>query len=208
MKKWFQKQLGRQLSEPQGFCGLIVAKLMNIGNKLMYTYAYESAAFKTNDSVLEIGFGNGAFIKDIAQKITPGAYTGVDISDTMLKEAQRRNSSLINLGKVDLKKANAEQLPFPKNSFNKVFTVNTIYFWENPSQVMEEVKRVLLPGGSLVVALATKEVMQGSEHVKERFKLYELQDVEHLFKAAGFTAISSTYRKLKVEDALCVKGHI
>lgn len=206
MKKWFNTQLGRQLSKPTGFWGLILGRLMNKNNYPMYLDAYLMLALEKGDHVLEIGFGNGAFIKEIVDIIEPGTFSGIDISETMLKTAKRRNKSLIEAGKVELIKAPAGQNPFADQSFDKVFTINTIYFWKDPKQVMQEIKRVLKPGGVFVVALGTKEAMEKNGYFKERFTLYEKADVEKLFIDAGFTDLKITYSTLKIEDVLCIKG--
>jgi len=206
MRDWFNKQLGRQLSKPTGFWGLILGKLMNKNNYPMYQAAYHLLEFQQGDDALEIGFGNGAFIKEVVEMIGPGKYSGIDISDTMIKAAKSRNRSLINHRKVELLKADAGQIPFANQSFDKVFTVNTIYFWELPDQVMQEIKRVLKPGGVFVVALGTKKAMEKNGYFEEKFTLYTKEDVEKLFMANGFTALKTSYNNLKIEDALCVKG--
>jgi ubiquinone/menaquinone biosynthesis C-methylase UbiE len=130
MRKWFNIQLGRQLSHPKGFWGLILGRLMNKNNYPMYQDAYRLLDFNKGDEVLEIGFGNGAFIKEIYDLIKPGKYAGIDISETMIKAAQNRNKTLIKAEVVNLTKANAGAIPFKSHTFNKVFTINTIYFWE------------------------------------------------------------------------------
>ncbi|RLD24574.1 MAG: SAM-dependent methyltransferase [Bacteroidetes bacterium] len=206
MKNWFNVQLGRQLSNPKGFSGLILGKLMNKNNYPMYLDAYHLLEFEKGDEVLEIGFGNGAFIKEIVDLTEPGKYSGIDISDTMIRTAKKRNRSLINNGKVKLVKAHARLLPFEDESFDKVFTINTIYFWEHPNQVMQEIKRVLKPGGVFVVALGTKEAMEKNGYFEERFMLYTKEDVEKLFIDGGFTDLKITYGKLKIEDVLCIRG--
>ena len=206
MQKWFNKHLGRQLSHPKGFWGLILGRLMNNNNYPMYTASYKLLKFKKGDNVLEIGFGNGAFIKEISNEINPGKYFGIDISDTMIKAAQSRNRSLVKSGLVKLIKAGSNKIPFEEGTFDKIFTVNTIYFWKNPEHVMQEVKRLLTPGGILVVALGTKEAMEKNGYFEERFTLYEKQDVLKLFEIAGFSAIESSYNLLKFEDVLRVKG--
>lgn len=208
MKKWFNIQLGRQLSEPTGFWGLVLGRLMNKNNYPMYLDAYRLLEFEKGDRVLEIGFGNGAFINEVVELTEYGNYTGIDISDTMLKTAKKRNRSLINTGRIKLVKAHAGQLPFADQSFEKVFTVNTIYFWENPKQVMKEIKRVLNPGGVFVLALGTKEAMEKNGYYKERFTLYEKADVEKLYIEAGFTDLKTTYSTLKLEDVLCIRGSL
>ena len=206
MKKWLNIQLGRQLSNPTGFFGLVLGKLMNINNKPMYNDAYQLLMFSPGDKVLEIGFGNGAFIQEIIEKINPGNYSGIDISDSMIKAAKRRNRSLFLKGQIDLQKANAGSIPFGNGWFNKVFTINTIYFWGSPKHVMNEIKRVLKPGGIFVVALNTAEAMQNSLYVKKKFTLYKKQEVLDLFSEFGFINIETSYQKLKIEDVFCVKG--
>lgn len=206
MKERFQQQLGRQLSNPQGFWGIVIGRLMNVFNKQMYNSAHELLELERNDNLLEIGFGNGQFIKDMCRRIDPGHYSGIDISDTMIKYAKRKNKSLVRSGKVSLIKSNANKLPFENDTFNKVLTINTIYFWDDPKGVMEEVKRVLRPKGRFVVSFNPKETMEGSEYVKEKFNLYNKEQVEHLFKHSGFTVVSSTFKKMKIEDILCIEG--
>ena len=208
MRKRLEQHLGRQLSKPQGIWGVLVGKLMNVINKQMYIEATKLLHLLPNDELLEIGFGNGAFIEDMVHKITPGNYAGIDISKTMIKKARRKNKSLIRVGKVKLFKSDANNLAFDNASFDKVLTVNTIYFWDEPEGVMIEIKRVLKPGGKFVVALNTKDAMEGSEYVKERFKLYNIKKVERLFRNSGFISVRSTYKKLKVEDVLCMEGSI
>jgi ubiquinone/menaquinone biosynthesis C-methylase UbiE len=206
--RWIKKQLGRQLSQPTGFWGLIVGKFMNKHNRLMYSDAYQLLDASPKDIILEIGFGNGAFIKELVMKIEPGKYYGIDISDTMIRTATKRNNDLIKSGKVELLKNNLEQLSFSNQQFDEVFTLNTIYFWKDPTRIMREIKRVLKPGGTFVVGLSTKEKMEGGGYFHERFTLYDKADVEKLFVDNGFRIIESTYRETKPEDVLCISGHL
>ncbi len=206
MRKWLQKNLGRQLSQPSGFWGIVVGRVMNLGNRPMYRATYELLEFHPGDQVLEIGFGNGALVQPLLPKIRPGTYTGIELSDTMLKVARQNLRLSIQAGEVVLKRANAQKLPFADQSFDKIFTINTIYFWEKPERVMAEVYRVLKPNGIFVISLNTQEAMQGSEYVREKFTLYSRPEVEQLFEKAGFQKLISTHQKLRVEDVLCVRG--
>jgi ubiquinone/menaquinone biosynthesis C-methylase UbiE len=206
--RWIKKQLGRQLSQPAGFWGLIVGKFMNKHNLLMYSDAYQLLGASPNDTILEIGFGNGAFIKELVKKIEPGKYYGIDISDTMIRTATKRNNDLIKSGRIELLKNNVEQLSFDNQQFDKIFTLNTIYFWKNPKRVMTEIKRVLKPGGTFVIGLSTKEKMEGGDYFHERFTLYDKIDVEKLFTNNGFSILDSTYHNTKPEDVLCFSGQL
>ena len=206
MIKFLKRHLGRQLNHPKGLFGLVIGRFMNNHNRLMYSDVYQLLKLSSNDNVLEIGFGNGAFVKELVTKIDPGEYCGIDISDTMISSATRKNSALIKSGKVKLSKANVILLPFKDQTFDKVFTLNTIYFWEDPQRVMLEIKRVLKPNGIFVVGLSTKQSMQDNDYFHEHFTLYEKEEVERLFTDFGFKILKTTYSALKFEDVLCIKG--
>jgi ubiquinone/menaquinone biosynthesis C-methylase UbiE len=132
MIKWLKTQLGKQLSRPQGIWGVWVANMMNLTNRPMYEASYDLLELRPQVDLLEIGFGNGAFIAEILHRIQPGSYSGVEISDTMLRQAGKRNRKEIQQGRVQLLKGAAEKLPFQADRFSRVLTVNTLYFWKDP----------------------------------------------------------------------------
>ncbi len=203
---WFQQQLGRQLSQPSGFWGLLVGKLMNRHNQPMYEATFNLLDPEAGDTLLEIGFGNGAHISQLVEQIQPGRYVGVELSDTMLQAAERANKQAIHLGHVQLLKGNANDLPFDPDTFSKVLTINTIYFWEDPDRILQQVKQVLAPGGSFVVAFNSKEALGRRPFVAEKFRLYDQVEVVHLFEGAGFIDIRTTHKRLNMDDVLVVLG--
>src|SRR6476619_7183860 len=71
--------LAGQLRQPEGSLGIKVGENMNKGNRLMN---------------LEIGIGNGFFVKDIIASAKDVRYTGCDFSETMIKEAKDLNNAL------------------------------------------------------------------------------------------------------------------
>ena len=105
----------------------------------------------------------------------------------MIKEANDLNHSLNN-AKFIL--AHADNLPFDNNIFDKVFTVNTIYFWENAQQILNEIRRILKPGGLFVVTLRPRYVMDQLPVVKHGFTTYTGQEVADLKDAFGLKNIS------------------
>jgi len=61
----------------------------------------------------------------------------------MLRQACKKNRLFIKTGRVKLKNASIDKIPFQDNEFNKVCTANTIYFWPNPHEDIKEIYRVL-----------------------------------------------------------------
>jgi ubiquinone/menaquinone biosynthesis C-methylase UbiE len=102
--------------------------------------------------VLEIGTGNGA---DGAMFALHGAqYTGVDLTDAAL-EATRRHFAVLGLNGV-FQRENAEHLTFPAESFDIVYSHGVLHHTPNTAQAINEVWRVLRPGGSAIVMLYHK----------------------------------------------------
>ena len=88
-------------------------------------------------SVLDIGCGTGAFVAGLAERYPNWSYTGVDLSENMLKRARKKHPSF------HFVKASAEDLSsFEDSSFDIVITLSSLHFWDNPAMGLREAKRV------------------------------------------------------------------
>jgi ubiquinone/menaquinone biosynthesis C-methylase UbiE len=197
------KALASQLRKPQDEVGLKVAEFMNEGNRYMSFLAYDAMDFQPKDKILELGFGNGMFIRELALLVKEGLYAGIDYSDIMVKTAQDINADLLNQN-VALHEASIEAIPYPDAYFDKIFTVNTIYFWENPTECLTEIRRVLKPHGWLGIGLRTKEKVQHLPFASHGFTLYSQVEAENLVLAHNFKIEKTIYEVDKELDALCI----
>ena len=93
-------------------------------------------------NILEVGMGQGQFLKKIAKLRPDVRLYGVDISKTAIGTA-RKDRAL--KGKFIV--GDAQRLPFPKNHFNVVVIIDVLEHLDNPSRAILEAKRVLKPGG-------------------------------------------------------------
>ena len=140
-----------------------------------------------DDDIIEIGFGNGANIKLLLQKADKGSVTGIEISDTAMQMASKKNAKAISEGKVKLHKAAGNALPFEAGVFDKACTVATAYVIEDPGAVFKEMFRVLKPNGLAAVTFPVRENFMKFKPVgAEGFHLHELADLEKAFRDAGF----------------------
>ncbi len=108
-------------------------------------YIFDFAKFQSARGlkVLEIGVGMGA---DYLEWLKSGAQaTGVDLSAASIERAQQR-CELAGFS-PDLRVADAEQLPFPANSFDVVYSYGVMHHSPNTAQCVREAWRVLKPGG-------------------------------------------------------------
>lgn len=96
--------------------------------------------------ILDLGCGTGWFTRKIAQT-WPCQVTGVDLSPGMIKQASERSEQ-----GIELMVADAESLPVPSNSFDVVFSNLMVQWCDDPRTVFAECRRVLRPGGRLVLS--------------------------------------------------------
>lgn len=102
--------------------------------------------------VLEIGCGIGT---DGLQFARGGAnYTGIDLSPQAVKIAKERFSLFRVKGKIEV--ANAEELPFEESSFDHVYSFGVIHHSPHTERIVEEIYRVLRPGGTVCIMVYNK----------------------------------------------------
>tara|TARA_B110000046_G_scaffold173759_1_gene196728 strand:+ start:76271 stop:76942 length:672 start_codon:yes stop_codon:yes gene_type:complete len=188
-------ELETQLSCPSGENGLAVGKQMDESNRSMTDSAIAALQLKANQQVLEIGHGLGGHIQHLFKTHENIRYFGVEISSTMQFEASNLHKTLVQENVAQFDCYDGITLPYPANSFNRIFTVNTLYFWKNPIAFLEEIKRVLAPNGSIVICFATKDFMEKLPFVNERFKLYNTNDVLKLIESSGNTHLAIEIEK-------------
>jgi SAM-dependent methyltransferase len=93
--------------------------------------------------VLDLACGDGALLSLLAARRQPGlALTGVDFSPEELAGAEKRLG-----GAARLIEARAQALPFPAASFDVVLCHLALMVMDDPEQVIDDVRRVLKPGG-------------------------------------------------------------
>jgi len=110
-------------------------------------------------TVLEIGFGTGYCLKLIAELVgQTGKVYGIDISSGMIEIAKRKLEKAGLVNRVELCCGDAVYLPFNDNTFDVVFISFTLEVFDTPEipKVLEQIKKVLKPGGKLGVVSISK----------------------------------------------------
>lgn len=181
------KEIAKQLSHPSGAKGSEMATMMHATNSQMTAQAIAQLDLHAADQLLEIGHGNAAHLPAIFQINPDIQYTGLEISDLMHQEAKALNPSLQAAKSAKFILYDGTSMPFTAAAFDKIFTVNTLYFWPDPLHMFQELHRILRVDGLLAVTFALKSFMQTLPFTNYGFRLYDLLDAQVLAKAAGFT---------------------
>ncbi|NNG01123.1 MAG: class I SAM-dependent methyltransferase [Desulfobacteraceae bacterium] len=177
-----------QARKPSGLFGrLVMSAVFNIGNANINRFVYEMMSVKENDHILEIGFGTGKLMYEMAGHIDTGLIEGVDFSEDMVSIARRKNKGYLAEGKVRIHKGNFDDMPFRKGIFAKACSVNTIYFWQDPDQTARKIANILEPGGMFVTAFEDIEQLEKRQLSEDIFRLYSTDRVKSLLIEAGFS---------------------
>ncbi|MEJ2399450.1 MAG: methyltransferase domain-containing protein [Gammaproteobacteria bacterium] len=192
-------QLRRQAGAPQGLIGRLLGYIMTWHNHRDCAWTIQCLAVKPGDQVLEVGFGPGHGIKMLARQDTEINVTGIDHSRDMLQMAARRNHRAVRDGRVQLGLGSVMQLPFADNTFDKAMSINCIYFWDDPVHGLRELYHVLRRGGCLAVTVRDRN--------RPAYTRFNAEELERMFKQAGFSQISVKRNEGIRKPALCVTGY-
>jgi ubiquinone/menaquinone biosynthesis C-methylase UbiE len=164
--------IAKQLRRPRGILAGKIGNEMNKTNSFLYDFTVKEMQLADNESILEIGFGNGKLFNKISAAAKNLSIAGLDFSPGMVKAAKGNNPSAVAAGTLTLRLGSSDKIPFPDNSFDKVFCINVIYFWEQPAAHLKEIYRVLTPGGRFYTSIRTEESMVQMPFAKYGFKVY------------------------------------
>lgn len=97
--------------------------------------------------LLEVGSGRGGGARYIASTLKPASYTGMDIA----KSAVDLSNRLHRLPNLKFIQGSAESIPLPDNSVDVILNVESCHAYGSVEKFLSEVKRVLKPGGYLML---------------------------------------------------------
>ena len=100
--------------------------------------------------ILDVATGTGDFAIQ-SMELNPDKIIGIDISEGML-DVGRRKITARNLGdKIELIRGDSENIPYSQNKFDAVTVAFGVRNFENLARGLSEIKRVLRPGGMVVI---------------------------------------------------------
>lgn len=179
--------IGTQFRNPSGRAGALMGGAMRVINRAPNRLAVEALEVGPHDRVLELGCGPGEALAAIARLAPQGTLQGVDLSDVMLRQAARRNAAAIAQRRVTLHRASFEALPLADASIDRVLAVNVVYFWYDPHAVLTEIRRVLAPGGRLVLYATDASAMRHWRFASaETHRLFDTESLTDCLRTGPF----------------------
>jgi ubiquinone/menaquinone biosynthesis C-methylase UbiE len=180
-----------QFALPRGALGHAAGWLMGRKNSAMNAALVEWLAPQPGERVVELGSGHGRTLASIAERVSAGEggrAVGVDPSDTMLRQAARRNRRAVAAGHVQLAPGDARDIPFPDASFDKLLASNCVQFWGDLARALSEIRRVLVSGGGLLIGMRVHDP-DGGRFASPGFREEQIEHVRAAVDAAGFHSL-------------------
>jgi len=150
---------------------------------------------KSNDKLLEIGFGPGIGIQMISHSCESCTIHGIDFSKLMYKKAGKLNKTGIENNKVQLKYGDFLQIPFEESHYDKIFCLNVIYFWNELNNPFEKIVSLLKTGGFFHIYMFDVKTLIEKKAPDSIFNKYSLEHVVDVLKLTGFSEIEHYYKK-------------
>jgi demethylmenaquinone methyltransferase/2-methoxy-6-polyprenyl-1,4-benzoquinol methylase len=124
----------------------------------------EKLALAPGERVLEIGYGTGHSLVQLAEAVGAGGKVfGIDLSEGMRARAREGLEKVHLIDRAELSCGDATNLPYPDSTMDAVFMSFTLELFDTPEipQVLAECKRVLRLGGRIGVVAITREGKEG-----------------------------------------------
>lgn len=149
----------RQCRRPRGRTGRRILEAMNRHHAPLTAWGLGHLEIGRSFAVLDVGCGGGRTIATLAALASEGTICGVDYSEASVAASTGFNADLVQAGRVEIRQASVSSLPYPEGRFDLVTAVETHYYWPRPVEDLREIRRVLKPGGRLVLVV---EAYRGS----------------------------------------------
>lgn len=147
----FKNWVDSQYENPRGPVGKYIGEKMVRQHRIEVEWTIEQLQMYPNATVLELGCGAGDAMETILQKRKDMNVIGLDRSKTLIASAEKRNAASIQRGRARLIEGDFHQLAMTDASIDHVFSIHTLYFWEDVMTVLSEIERVLKPNGTFII---------------------------------------------------------
>jgi SAM-dependent methyltransferase len=116
------------------------------------------AAPTSDDRVVDVGCGNGAYLFELGRRDLPRSLIGVDLSEGMLRAASQA------MPRAQMLLSDASALPLRDGTATLVLAMHMLYHVPQPAVAVSEFRRVLAPGGRVVVVLNAEDHLRELRH--------------------------------------------
>lgn len=172
----------------------VFSKVYDVLNVFFYTDTMrndvaELANIRQGSRVLDVGCGTGYTTEAVLKRLELGEVNGIDLTPQQLRKAARKlkpEEVALNLSRGD-----AENLPFKDETFDAVVSVGALEYFPHPKRAVQEMARVVKPGGRVVVG--------GPE-----FEWFRKISLDRMLYTPSAKEVEGFFYQAKLRDVECV----
>lgn len=198
------KKLFTNCACPQGRMGRAMLKFMNLCHAPLTNWGLKLVGIQDGWTMLDIGCGGGATLQRLLKRSLDAKVYGIDISEESVAKAKKVNADVLDK-QVFVTLGSAEKLPYENEKYDLVTAVETVYFWPNLPDCLQEVCRVLKPGGKFAILVEVVDSDSKWTSVVEGMTAYSPEKLKKLLDEAGFTRTEIHRKKPTYAAILGVK---
>ncbi len=175
--------------------------LLGISFKREFEIVVDAAKLTGDEIVLDLACGPGIYSRPLAKKLERGAVIGLDLSLPMLNFAAKKGGA----EKIDnyiLIHGNALSLPFPSDELDAVICCGALHLFPETDTVLNEIARVLKPGGRFVTAALYNRIpgdvgkrMSDSHYRRYGVHPFQPEELKRRFNEAGLKEVKLHYKR-------------
>ena len=189
---------------PKGRMGLFMLKFMTTCHASLTNWGLSFIPFEKGWTMLDIGCGGGATLRRLLKRSDGGLAYGLDISEQSVAKARDLNADLLDK-QVFVELGSAAKLPYKDEQFDLVTAVETVYFWPTLPACLQEVKRVLKPGGYFAIIVEVVDANSKWTNVVEGMVAFPPEQLKQFLDDAGFQMTEIHLKKPSYATILGVK---
>jgi ubiquinone/menaquinone biosynthesis C-methylase UbiE len=190
MDRWLQTFFDITARKPSGWLGRLMYR-KPVGHYGFFRVAIEKLQLQAEDVFLEVGCGGGVLL-DMALQTVQRAC-GIDHSPDMVALARQKNAQALSEWRAEIVQGNVQALPWDDHHFTCAGGVEMLCFVEGPMLALQELYRVLKPGGRLVFVTAAQPKSALSRLLSapwlRRLRFFANDELAAMLRGAGFQIV-------------------
>jgi SAM-dependent methyltransferase len=140
---------------------------------------------EAGDTVLDLGTGSGYILRALRETADIGRGYGLDASPEMLRNAR----SYADDPQLGFLRGDFDALPFATDSLDHVFSMEAFYYAQQPRHTLEEIRRILRPGGTFYCAVnyyaESEQTHEWENLVEIDMTLWSKDEYRRAFRESG-----------------------
>ena len=179
------KSFFSQCARPEGTLGRAMLCFMNYTHAPLTNWGLKLVHVQDGWTMLDVGCGGGFTIRRLLNRSKDAQVYGIDISEESVTKARKVNADVLDK-QVYVTQGSAENLPYNDELFDLVTAVETVYFWPNLPDCLQEVRRVLKPDGKFAIMVEVVDSDSKWTNIVEGMTAYTPEQLKTLLDDAGF----------------------